>query len=107
MEEFKLNAMDILHTFPDSPARNSLRDLVAFTVSRNKYMSIGYFFAGRCSVEALAFFDPISLATSSCDTDLILSRDLNFLNNFSIVLDPIPGISSRADRVMVPDRFCL
>ena len=36
MEEFKLNAMDILHTFPDSPARNSLRDLVAFTVSRNK-----------------------------------------------------------------------
>jgi octaprenyl-diphosphate synthase len=36
MEEFKLSAMDILHTFPESPARDSLRDLVEFTVSRNK-----------------------------------------------------------------------
>ena len=36
MEEFKRSAMDILYTFPDSPARDSLRDLVEFTVSRNK-----------------------------------------------------------------------
>jgi octaprenyl-diphosphate synthase len=36
MQEFKSGAMEILHTFPDSPARNSLRDLVEFTVSRDK-----------------------------------------------------------------------
>ncbi|MEN8226953.1 MAG: polyprenyl synthetase family protein [Bacteroidota bacterium] len=36
MQEFKSGAMEILQTFPDSPARNSLRDLVEFTVSRNK-----------------------------------------------------------------------
>lgn len=36
MHEYKSSAMEILHTFPDSPARDSLRDLVEFTVSRNK-----------------------------------------------------------------------
>ena len=36
MEEFKSGAMEILYTFPDSPARDSLRDLVEFTVSRDK-----------------------------------------------------------------------
>lgn len=36
MGEYKLSAMEILQTFPDSPARDSLRDLVEFTVSRNK-----------------------------------------------------------------------
>ena len=36
MQEFKSNAMDILMEFPASPARQSLRDLVEFTVSRNK-----------------------------------------------------------------------
>ena len=36
MQEFKLSAMDILQSFPISPARDSLRDLVEFTVSRNK-----------------------------------------------------------------------
>jgi octaprenyl-diphosphate synthase len=36
MLEYKSRAMDILHSFPDSPARDSLRDLVEFTVSRNK-----------------------------------------------------------------------
>ncbi len=34
MQEFKLIAMDILHSFPHSPSRDSLRDLVEFTVSR-------------------------------------------------------------------------
>ena len=36
MQEFKSRALEILHTFPDSPSRTSLRDLVEFTVSRNK-----------------------------------------------------------------------
>jgi len=36
MHEYKSAAMEILHSFPDSPARNSLRDLVEFTVSREK-----------------------------------------------------------------------
>ena len=36
MLEYKSRAMDILHSFPDSPARDSLRNLVEFTVSRNK-----------------------------------------------------------------------
>jgi octaprenyl-diphosphate synthase len=36
MQEFKTAAMEILYTFPESPARNSLRDLVEFTVSRDK-----------------------------------------------------------------------
>jgi len=36
MQEFKSGAMDILQTFPDSPARDSLRELVEFTVSRSK-----------------------------------------------------------------------
>ncbi len=34
MQEFKLLSMEILHSFPDSPSRDSLRDLVEFTVSR-------------------------------------------------------------------------
>lgn len=36
MHEFKSSAMEILNSFPHSPARDSLRDLVEFTVSRNK-----------------------------------------------------------------------
>ena len=36
MQDYKSKAMNILETFPESPARNSLRDLVEFTVSRNK-----------------------------------------------------------------------
>ena len=36
MQEYKASAMEILHSFPESPARDSLRDLVEFTVSRNK-----------------------------------------------------------------------
>lgn len=36
MMEYKTSAMEILHSFPESPARDSLRDLVEFTVSRNK-----------------------------------------------------------------------
>ncbi|MEN8201756.1 MAG: polyprenyl synthetase family protein [Bacteroidota bacterium] len=36
MLEHKSAAMEILHSFPDSPARDSLRDLVEFTVSRSK-----------------------------------------------------------------------
>lgn len=36
MQEYKSSAMEILHSFPDSPARNSLRDLVEYTVSRKK-----------------------------------------------------------------------
>jgi len=36
MQEYKSSAMEILHSFPESPARDSLRDLVEFTVSRNK-----------------------------------------------------------------------
>jgi octaprenyl-diphosphate synthase len=36
MEEFKLRAMENLASFPPSPARNALKDLVEFTVSRNK-----------------------------------------------------------------------
>ena len=36
MQDYKANAMEILHSFPESPARDSLRDLVEFTVSRNK-----------------------------------------------------------------------
>lgn len=36
MLEYKASAMEILHSFPKSPARDSLRDLVEFTVSRNK-----------------------------------------------------------------------
>ncbi len=34
MQEFKLIAMEILHSFPHSPSRDSLRDLVEFTVTR-------------------------------------------------------------------------
>jgi octaprenyl-diphosphate synthase len=36
MLEYKASAMEILHSFPESPARDSLRDLVEFTVSRNR-----------------------------------------------------------------------
>jgi len=36
MQDFKSSALEILYTFPDSPSRTSLRDLVEFTVSRNK-----------------------------------------------------------------------
>jgi octaprenyl-diphosphate synthase len=36
MQEYKSAAMEILYSFPDSPSRNSLRDLVEFTVSRKK-----------------------------------------------------------------------
>lgn len=36
MQEYKSAAMEILHSFPDSPSRNSLRDLVEYTVSRKK-----------------------------------------------------------------------
>jgi octaprenyl-diphosphate synthase len=36
MEEFKLQAMEILAGFPSSPSRNALKGLVEFTVSRNK-----------------------------------------------------------------------
>ncbi len=36
MQEYKQNAMEILQTFPASPSRDSLRDLVEFTVSRDK-----------------------------------------------------------------------
>jgi len=36
MQEFKTQALDSLETFPPSPARDSLKDLVEFTVSRNR-----------------------------------------------------------------------
>jgi len=36
MDEYKSAAMEILYTFPESPSRNSLRDLVEYTVSRKK-----------------------------------------------------------------------
>jgi len=36
MIEYKSKAMEILHTFPESPSRDSLRDLVEYTVSRKK-----------------------------------------------------------------------
>lgn len=36
MQEFKSSAMNILYSFPDSPSRNSLRDLVEYTVERKK-----------------------------------------------------------------------
>jgi len=36
MLEYKSAAMEILYSFPESPSRNSLRDLVEFTVSRKK-----------------------------------------------------------------------
>lgn len=36
MEAFKSAAMETLHTFPESPYRDSLRDLVEYTVSRKK-----------------------------------------------------------------------
>ncbi len=36
MQEYKSSAMDILFSFPDSPSRNALRDLVEYTVSRQK-----------------------------------------------------------------------
>lgn len=36
MQEYKNAAMDILDSFPESPSRNSLRDLVEYTVSRQK-----------------------------------------------------------------------
>jgi octaprenyl-diphosphate synthase len=36
MEEYKSNAMEILHSFPESTTRDSLRDLVEYTVSRKK-----------------------------------------------------------------------
>jgi len=36
MEEFKQKALQILDSFPDSPANKSLKDLVEYTVSRKK-----------------------------------------------------------------------
>jgi octaprenyl-diphosphate synthase len=36
MVEFKQKALQILDSFPDSPAKNSLKDLVEYTVSRKK-----------------------------------------------------------------------
>jgi len=36
MQEYKSAAMEILYTFPETPSRDSLRDLVEFTVSRKK-----------------------------------------------------------------------
>ena len=36
MQEYKNAAMEILYSFPESPSRNSLRDLVEYTVSRKK-----------------------------------------------------------------------
>ena len=36
MQEYKTAAMDILYSFPESPSRSSLRDLVEYTVSRKK-----------------------------------------------------------------------
>jgi octaprenyl-diphosphate synthase len=36
MQEYKSTAMEILYSFPESPSRNSLRDLVEYTVSRKK-----------------------------------------------------------------------
>ena len=36
MQEYKTAAMDILYSFSESPSRNSLRDLVEYTVSRKK-----------------------------------------------------------------------
>jgi octaprenyl-diphosphate synthase len=36
MNEYKSSAMEILHSFPDSPSRDSLRDLVEYTVTRKK-----------------------------------------------------------------------
>ncbi len=36
MHEFKTSAMEILQSFPPSPSRDSLRNLVEFTVSRNR-----------------------------------------------------------------------
>lgn len=36
MEEFKSQALSVLESFPESPARNALNDLVEFTVSRSK-----------------------------------------------------------------------
>lgn len=36
MHEFKNQALEILHTFPDSPARKSLEGLVNYTVNREK-----------------------------------------------------------------------
>jgi octaprenyl-diphosphate synthase len=36
MQEFKLSALESLNDFPDSPARDAMKDLVEFTVSRKK-----------------------------------------------------------------------
>ena len=36
MQEYKSAAMEILYSFPETPSRDSLRDLVEFTVSRKK-----------------------------------------------------------------------
>jgi len=36
MNDYKTRAMEILHSFPESPSRDSLRDLVEYTVSRKK-----------------------------------------------------------------------
>lgn len=36
MLEYKSAAMEILHSFPESPSRSALRDLVEYTVSRKK-----------------------------------------------------------------------
>ncbi len=36
MQEYKASAMEILYSFPESQTRNSLRDLVEYTVSRKK-----------------------------------------------------------------------
>ncbi len=36
MNEYKTSAMEILYSFPESPSRDSLRDLVEYTVSRKK-----------------------------------------------------------------------
>lgn len=36
MNQFKSDALDILHTFPESPSRNALDELVTFTTERKK-----------------------------------------------------------------------
>ncbi len=36
MDEYKARAMEILYSFPESPSRDSLRNLVEYTVSRKK-----------------------------------------------------------------------
>jgi octaprenyl-diphosphate synthase len=36
MMQYKSDALDILHSFPESPSRNALKELVAFTTERKK-----------------------------------------------------------------------